>query len=336
MKSFLWHHTWRWLPGVIISIIALFVLSRIVSWDELVRSFASLNLLIVVAAVLLTICSSMARTQAWRILLGSRVKYWQSFHILNIGFMLNNLFPLRTGEFGRAVLMGKSSGLGTFHVLSTIVIERIFDMVVIAGMLLATLPLVLGTKWAQPFTIAIMGAMLLGLFCLQFLARYKSQVSGWITGIAKRSPWIRRVIVPRIASLLDGLGVLASPQKMAESVLWILVTWFFYNAETFVVLARFVPYPPFWWAFFINGAAALGIAVPAAPGGIGVYEASIVGVLSVLQVSTSQALAFALVIHLINWITMSALGIIGLARLGYTFSELSSGIQSSETSISNQ
>jgi glycosyltransferase 2 family protein len=336
MKSSLWRHAWRWLPGVIISIIALFVLSRLVSWGDLVRSFSSLNPLVVVVAVLLTVCSSMARTQTWRILLGSRVKYWRTFHILNIGFMLNNLFPLRAGEFGRAVLMGRSSGLGTFHVLSTIVIERTYDMVVIAGMLLATLPLVLGIKWAQPFTIAIMGVMLLGLFCLHLLARYKSQVDSWITGVAGRFPWVRRVVMPRVASLLDGLGVLTSPQKMAESVFWILVTWFIYNMVTFVVLALFVPHPPFWWAFFLNGAAALGVAVPAAPGGIGVYEASIVGALSFLQVSTSQALAFALVIHLLNWITTFVMGIVGLSRLGYSFSELSSGIQSSGSSISNQ
>lgn len=333
MKSTLWRQAWRWLPGIIISIIALIVLFRMVSWQELVGSFSSLTPLVGLAAVVMTVFSAMARTQAWRILLGSRVKFWRSFYILNIGFMLNNLLPLRVGEVGRAVLMGRSSGQGTFHVLSTIVIERTYDLVVIAGMLLTTLPLVLGINWARPFAVGVMGAMLLGLFCLHLLARYKQRVGDWITKISERSPLVKRVVVPRIGSLLDGLEALTSAQKMVESVFWILVTWLLYNTVTFVVLTDFVPHPPFWWALFLNGAVALGVAVPAAPGGVGVYEASVVGALSVLQISTSQALAFALVIHLLNWITTLLMGIVGLTQLGYSFSELTSRIQTSESSV---
>jgi uncharacterized protein (TIRG00374 family) len=336
MKSTLWRQVWRWLPGVVISTIALVVLFRMVSWQELVKSFSKLNPWVGLAAVLMTVFSSMARTQAWRILLGSREKFWRSFYILNIGFLLNNLFPLRMGEVGRAVLMGKSSGQGTFHVLSTIVIERIFDLVVVAGMLLTTLPLVLGSNWARPFAIGVMVAMLLGLFCLHLLARHKQKVADWMTKVSERSSLVKRVVVPRISSLLDGLEALTSLQKMVESVFWILVTWLFYNTVTFVVLANFLPQSPFWWALFLNGAVALGIAVPAAPGGIGVYEASVVGALTALQISTSQALAFALVIHLLNWITTFLMGLVGVTQLGYSFSDLTSGLQSSESPISSQ
>lgn len=336
MKSSSWRQAWRWLPGILISTIALFLLFRMVTWKELVESFISITPMVGIAMVLMTILSSMARTQAWRILLGSRVKFWQSFYILNIGFMLNNLFPLRMGEIGRAVLMGKSSGQGTFHVLSTIVIERAFDLIIIAGMLLTTLPLVLGINWARPFAIGVMGAMLLGLSCLHLLARYKQNVSDWITRISEGSPLVKRIVIPRIGSLIEGLEALTSLRKMAKSVFWILVTWFFYNTVTFVILADFVPNPPYWWALFLNGALALGIAVPAAPGGIGVYEATTVGALSALQITTSQALAFALVMHLMNLITTSLLGIVGVTQLGYSFSDLISGIRSSQSSVSNQ
>lgn len=336
MKSTVWSRVWRWLPGVLISIIALIVLFRMVSWQELAQAFSSLSPLVLLAGVVLTILSTLARTQTWRILLGSRARFSQTFHILNIGFFLNNILPLRSGEVGRAVLMGRSSGLGTFHVLSTIVIERSYDLAIAASLILTTLPFVLEVEWARPLAVTVLGLVVLGLFSLYLLARFNEQVSQWITKIGGRNPFVERVILPRVLSLLDGLQALTSARKMAESLFWILMTWFLYIFVTVIFLAAFVPNTPFWWALYLNGAVALGVAVPAGPGNIGVYEAAAVGALSILHIPASQALAFALAIHSMNWITMTVLGVIGLSQLGYTFADVSSGIQSSESSKSNQ
>jgi glycosyltransferase 2 family protein len=330
MKSTLWRQVWRWLPGVIISIIALIVLFRLVSWHELAQAFSSLSPLVILAGVVLTILSTLARTQTWRILLGERASFSQTFHILNIGFLLNNILPLRSGELGRAVLMGRSSRLGTFHVISTIVIERSYDLAIAATFILTTLPLALGIEWARPLAITVLGFVILGLFSLYLLARFNERVSQWITKIGARNPFLKRVVAPRIQSLLEGLQALTSARKMVESVFWILMTWILYVFVTALFLAAFVPNPPFWWAIYLNGAVALGVAVPAGPGNIGVYEASVVGALSILHVSASQALAFALAIHSMNWITMSLLGIMGLSQLGYTLADVSSKIGSSK------
>jgi glycosyltransferase 2 family protein len=289
--------------------------------------------LVILAGVVLTILSTLARTQTWRILLGERARFSQTFHILNIGFLLNNILPLRSGELGRAVLMGRSSGLGTFHVLSTIVIERSYDLAIAAAFILTTLPLALGVEWARPLAITVLGLVILGLFSLYLLARFNVQVSQWMAKIATRNSFLERVVLPRIRSLLEGLQVLTSARKMAESVFWILMTWILYVFVSALFLTAFVPNSPFWWAIYLNGAVALGVAVPAGPGNIGVYEASVVGALSILHVPASQALAFALAIHSMNWITMSVLGVIGLSQLGYSLADVSSKIGGSKTPL---
>lgn len=332
MRSKKWKQAWSWLPGVLISVIALVVLFRLVSWQDLASAFSSLSPFVLIAGVGLTILSALARAQTWRILLGSRAPFLQTFHIVNIGFLLNNILPFRSGEIGRAVLMGRASGLGTFHVLSTIVIERSYDLAVAACFLLTTLPLALGLEWARPVALTVLGLVILGLFSLYLLARFNEPVSGWVTRFAERHAVIQRVALPRILALLEGLQALTSARKMAESIFWILAAWFLYIFVTFMFMGTFIPNPPFWWTIYLNGAVALGVAVPAGPGSIGVYEAAVVGALSILQVSTSQALAFAIAIHFTNWITMCVMGAIGLSQLGYSLADVSSKVNLPEAS----
>src|SRR5262249_26152989 len=65
----------------------------------------------------------------WRILLGStkRIGLHRLFGVTLIGFMANNVFPARIGEFVRAYALGRSESLAAPLAFATIVIERIFD-----------------------------------------------------------------------------------------------------------------------------------------------------------------------------------------------------------------
>jgi uncharacterized protein (TIRG00374 family) len=138
-----WQEVRRWLPGLVISLIAIIVVLNVINWNELVHAVTSFNPLYVGLTVLATILFLLARGMAVKTLLEDKVTFKQAFFAVNIGYLLNNIFPLRAGEVGRAALLGKTSGLGMMHVLSTIVIERAFDLAIAAGMLLSTLPLAL-------------------------------------------------------------------------------------------------------------------------------------------------------------------------------------------------
>ncbi|NMB54326.1 MAG: flippase-like domain-containing protein [Leptolinea sp.] len=336
MKSINWKKILRLLPGFIISIIAIFVLSKMTDFTKLVSAFSLLNPLVIVAGVILTILSSMARTQAWRTLLVSRVSFEKSFHILNIGFMLNNLFPLRTGEIGRALLMGKASKLGTFRVLSSIVIERSFDLVMAACFILTTLPFVVNADWARSLAIVVMVAVIFALICLFIIARNISPVSKFINRVGIKNKFLAKYLIPPINSLLLGLEALTSLKLLLLSIFWIILAWGIYLNATYLFLISFIDFHPVWLLIFLSGAVALGIAVPAAPGSIGVYEASFVAVLSLFQIVPSQSLAFALCLHFTNWITMTLLGVYGSMKLGYSFSELSMEIESKNTIVQEE
>jgi len=65
-----------------------------------------------------------------------KVTVWRAGLGLAEGYFINNILPLRLGEIGRSFLMGRRTGLGTLGVLSTVVIERFYDLAFAAIMLL--------------------------------------------------------------------------------------------------------------------------------------------------------------------------------------------------------
>lgn len=331
-RSSVWRDAKRWLPGVIISLVALFVVFRFVNWEELSGAWATaaqpLNILV---AILLSVISVCIRALLWKTLLKGKTTFKNSFFIINIGYLLNNLFPLRAGEIGRAVFMGRSSGLGPFHVLSTIVLERAFDLVAAAILLLSTLPLAFGQDWMRPVatvTLVIVGSVLVVLY---LMARYSSWVHDLVLKLGGRWPVVKKYVVPQIDALLDGLSALTSLRSFATALLWVVLSWTLWQIIYYVMLIAIAPGAPFWWAVFMDAVLALGMAIPSAPAGLGVYEASVVAALTLLGISASTALAFAIVMHFLQFANTAVFGFWGLALEGKSLSSLWSEINLNRT-----
>ena len=321
-RSTLWRSAKSWLPGLLISIIAFVVLFNLVSLQDLVEALSLIKLSNILVAILLILISLWTRSMAWHVLLGPQAKLSTTLYVVSIGYLFNNIFPLRAGEIARALLMGRASGLGTFRVLSTIVIERSFDLIVAAGMLLVTLPLALGMDWARPVAISTLMLVLAGLAALFLMANNQQRIMGWISRLGKRIPLVERLVVPRVESTLLGFGALTDPRKFVLSFFWIVVSWLLYVLIFHVLIQSIHPGAPFWWAAFTDGLTALGVAIPSAPGGIGVYEAAIVGALTLLSVPVSSAFAFALVQHILAYLITTIMGLIGLSQLGQSMTDL--------------
>jgi len=134
--------------------------------------------------------------------------------------------------------------------------------------------------------------------------------------------WTHRVIsrLPRLdadrwtkqaESLIDGFGVLREGRPMAEVVAWSLGVWLT-AALTYFVLMQAFPHPlpslPFAAAMLVLCALGLSAIVPSSPGYIGVFHAATVLALSVFGIEKSLALSYAIILHGLNYVTLTALG----------------------------
>ncbi|MGB3701408.1 MAG: lysylphosphatidylglycerol synthase transmembrane domain-containing protein [Anaerolineales bacterium] len=312
----------RWLPGLIISTIAVLLLIRFSNWSEILQAISQINLAWLFPAILFFIASVGLRAWAWMILLQKKVNYGRVYLTLNEGYLLNNIFPFRLGELGRAFILSKTTKLSAFFVLSTIVIERTYDLAIAAGLLLATLPYVFAIERGQSIAVAVLVIVILGLFGMFALARNRHWIKSKLDDFSLQKFVIRDRIVPRIDSFLSGLGVLAKWDQFLLSVLLMVLGWIFGGLELIFLSQSFGVDLEIWMVGFILGMISLGIAIPSAPAGLGVFEVAAVGAFSLLGLSTSAGLAIAFVSHFISITFTGLVGMYGIFQDGENFAGL--------------
>ncbi len=317
-------------PGLAISAICLGVVFSIADFGKLKESLALAKYELFVPAMLVFLLGIVTRTFAWRILLHEAATPLQAFFALNEGYLLNNLLPFRLGEIGRGFLLSRTANISFLRVMSSIVIERVFDLALVVGILLISLPFVVGASdWAAP-TAMTMAVIILGvLVFLHIIARNRARSLGWFAKLQARIPVLKKISVRQLDTLFEGLSALTDLRRFLLVFFLLALTWTLIIFHYYLVLLAFVPEARFVWAAFGIGVVGLGVAVPSAPGSVGVVQGVIVGVFPALfGIDPSVALAYSLTVHSFYLITTSALGLIGLMRDGQSLASVYQEVRS--------
>lgn len=325
----------RWLPGVLISAIAIYAVIRFTHGQDFGTAIRSVKPWFIIFQVVISVLTLLTRAQAWRTILGKRVKLKTCFFGISEGYLLNNLFPLRAGEIGRALFVGRSSGLGTLHILSTILIERAFDIFFAASILLLTLSKVVEAGWIKPVAFTAFFVVIAGLVFLFLISVNREKFQSWLQGKNFHSGFINNRILPQVNKVMDGLSALVHPGQFFLSLFWIGINWGIWVVMYYVSVAQIVPDAPLWWGGFIGSVLALGVAIPAAPASVGVYEAAVMGAFAVLGVSGSSGLAYAIVLHLVQIVVTTTFGLWGMIRDGRSLSSLLASVLEKQRNDTN-
>jgi uncharacterized protein (TIRG00374 family) len=303
----------KWLPGVLISLAVLFFVIRLAGWEDLGTGFSLYGWRYILIALGMYLVSLAPRALCWFTLLGGKATFPQTFLAMNEGYLFNNLFPLRLGEFARALLLVRKTGLGMAHTFSTIIIERSIDLSFAAGLMLGTIPLVLDFSWARPVAVATLILIAGGLLGLYLIARNREKVHTWVTHLAGKNAFLKKKIVPQLDSLINGMGALKKPGQFVLAIIFMASSWLIAISEYHFMLRVIAPQAPFWWAMFTVGVLAMGIALPSAPAALGVFEGSVVAALAVFQVPYASALAFGMIMHFMHFVVNCIIGFLALA-----------------------
>jgi len=126
--------------GFLISAVALALLLRWSGWGPLWATLRQVDLRYLLAGALVFLASMLARARAWQLILKKEFGIWRVLAALNEGYLLNNILPWRMGELGRAILLGRRPGGSVMRVLSSILVERLYDVFLALSLLIALLP----------------------------------------------------------------------------------------------------------------------------------------------------------------------------------------------------
>ena len=313
-----WKSARKWLPGVVISLIAIALIIHFVDLQRFVEAIRSANYWLVLAFLVISLTWMMIRGIVWRTLLRGRASYRDVFWTLCEGYLLNDFLPFRLGEVGRAFLLGRKAKLGFMDVLSTIVIERVLDLAFSAAILLSAVPFVVGAAGAGRIAILIGALVVAGMVVLYLLARNREWAMGLFQRLSARWPRLQTLGGHMLDSFFSGLAILTDGRLFLRFMLWMTLNWAIAILEFFLLLLAFFPQATLSWSLFGLGAVAFGNAIPSLPGAVGTYEAALTGALTLLSSDQSTALAAVLTAHLIGYLIHAVLGTYALSREGET------------------
>jgi len=297
------------LLGIAISVTLLVWLFWKVDTRALVARLADTHWSWLVISVAAALFGFWARAVRWRHLFPASAHPTHLFNAVMIGYMGNNLLPLRAGELLRVYVVTRR-GQRFWTTVTTLVVERVLDGLAI-GLILAlvfvSVPAPREIAWAAGIFVGVvlaMMAVLVGITATPLTCRTVLHT------LTYRWPALERRLLSIFDSMSDGLHGLRRPAQLVPTLLWSVVVW---AAIIFAICACFKAARlelPVSAALCVLAFLGLGISLPSSPGFIGVVQAATVLALSLFGVSRVDALSFSLLLHASQFVPVTVWGLL--------------------------
>ena len=284
-----------------------------------------------------------ARTLRWGNLLSGleKVPFKQLNEASAIGFMMLVVLPFRLGEFARPFLIAQRSKIRRSAAMTTVVLERITDILVIAVLLL-TLMFFLPES-APNYGIIWKGAIgmflvSVGGFSFLLLARWKHDL---VVGLIRRvfgfaGPARAEKVVGIVDGFVGALKQLPDRRNMALFLLWTGVYWAVNGYGVMLFANGFdcsgaggrvchALNVDLYQAFFLLCVVIIGMLVPAGPAGAGTTQAALIVGMQVFftdDVVTSSGVAFSIALWVVQVAQQILFGLFFMLRAHASFSDI--------------
>lgn len=296
------------LLGIAISSWAVYLCVTRFDWGEVWQQILSVEVDVFALAVVCYLAGFIFR--AWRasMMLEAMCEptMRNSLAVVAIGYAGNNLLPFRMGELMRSDAAARIYGIHRGSAVVQVAAERILDaMAIIALLLVSVLFVSFEGENSAVITnlvrLAVVG-FVVGLLGFIALVRYGEIIKGKLVGLGRCAEWVNR-------RLIDTLSCLRNGRKLVWVMAVSLLVWIFEASSFSALMVHWgvADYVPAGW--FVMGVVNLSILLPSAPGHMGVYHWAVVLALGVLAVPGTDAVSFAVVIHALQWLSITVIGV---------------------------
>jgi len=315
---------WRIWLGFALSMLLLYLALRGLQLNLVWLAVRQANYAWLIPGVVVYFIALGVRAWRWHYLLRpiKAVPTARLFPITAIGYMGNNIYPVRAGEVLRVYLLRRMEAIPISASLATILVERAFDGLVMLGFVFLNLSELEGMTASSGVvgsirTVAVLGAVVFLLATLVFflMALFPAltlRVVGQLVRVlpagaaAKVSGFFER--------FLQGLAFMRSPVDILMVVLTSVVIWLLETGKYWFVMHAFQFRVSFFALMLMNGVVNLATTIPSAPGYLGTFDAPGIAVLQAYGVPPNTAAGYTLVLHAALWLPVTLLGLYYMAR----------------------
>jgi len=310
--------------GIGVSGGCLYFAVRGTDWAQVGATIAAARPAWLLAVLVASVFSYYVRGQRWRVLLRpvGNVALYPAVSATAIGFGSNMVLPLRLGEIIRPALLARNTGVSMSAALSSVLLERLFDMLlVIASFLVLSVVQPIDDSLRRYAALLAVGASL-GFGVLLVMTRNRELSHRLIHRVLAWLPTrVGAALGPIADGLLDGLSGLADWKTILlvlgySAYLWFVITLTY----VFSVLALRIDAPAAQAGLAAMVTVAAAAFVPQGPGFVGTWQAGCVLALSIFHVPSEQAVGFSL----LTWAVQMAINI-GIASVFLAREDVSVG-----------
>ncbi|MRR30430.1 flippase-like domain-containing protein [bacterium] len=312
---------WQFWVGILISAVFLYFTLRGMHLNEFWQTIKTAKYWWLVPGVAVYFVGVWVRSWRWHYLLRplKKISTRKMFPIVCIGYMGNNIYPARAGELLRAAVLKEREGVPISASLATVIVERIFDGVVMLAFVFVNLPElarltqnsgVVGSMNIRD--VAIIGAVVFITALLVFLLaamfpHVTERIVNWI--IDHLLPLrIREQVRGFSLRFLTGLESLRSPVEALMIFFTTVLIWLLETAKYWFVMHAFPFEVSFFALMLMNGIVNLTTTLPSAPGYVGTFDAPGIALLMAYNVPQAIAAGYTLVLHAALWFPITMLG----------------------------
>ena len=321
---------WRLAVGLVVSAIFFGLIVKGLDFEAFFNNITGADYAWLIPGVAVYFLGVWARTWRWHYMLRhiQPIGMWPLFRYVCIGYMGNNIYPARAGELLRSYILKRETGVRMSASLATVLVERLFDGLVMLLFVFVALPFVTLNDELERFkpvivvlTILFVGALIIFLV------------------LAARPTLARAIYAPLIRTLfpaafekpaldmaerfLKGLESLARGREVFMIFATTVVVWLFETGKYWFVMQAFDFDVSIFTLILMNGIVNLATSLPGLPGHAGTFDFPGIMVLSAAGVDKATATAYTTVLHIALWLPITLLGAFFLWRAHISPAQLS-------------
>lgn len=286
------------LVGIGVSLAFIAVLARELDVSALSASLARARVLPLCLGAAALLGSYAVQAARFRRILSRALPFGVSFRVLMMSYFANSVLPLRAGDVLRAVLTRRALGGDGGSAVTSVVVDRLFDVVGLLsyGLLVfgwVELPVELRASLFVSFggaAVAVMALFVAGRYEDRALPRLERR-------LARSKRRSSRAFFAALKQALHAAAFVADLRRFTVAVVFTWVQWGLVAVSMHACFASLDLGLPWYAAVFFTVATNLGTALPSAPASVGVFHGVGVVALAAFSVDKEPALAVAIVTH---------------------------------------
>jgi glycosyltransferase 2 family protein len=252
-----------------------------------------------------------ARALRWRSLFapGRRPPLGSTLNATMIGYFYNSILPARAGEAARVVVLTQRSSSPPVEITGTVVVERIYDVVVILTIFFVAIPWLPHVTWFRAAALVAAGLAIAVAIVATVLTIYEDRPLRLVLRpLARFSLFSGERLERTVLELTHGLSGLRDRRVAVEAFFWTVSAWMLSMLCAYLVSVAFHLGVPFAAGVLVMVAVGLSMILPSPPAAVGVFEGAVLIALRPYHIPHASALSYALVLHLVNFLPFVIVG----------------------------